>query len=439
MFDIEQLITLNHESKDLDYKGPMNWSLLEKKEKCELVKDVLAFANSGGGFIVIGVSEDSTGFIQVGLSEEQISSFETTEFNQFIQIYAEPPINCKFHKATFNEKSYLVIQIPGFSDTPHICKQELPQILNKSYIYVRTDNNNSAPLNSSSDFRLLIERAVRQKQDDLLESFRSILIGASQSAPNEESGPKFLNELSEARENANAIFFYQDNLGDVLTSSGYKESWSYPDNFDPKFLDLATIRRISKNASENYRGWPYIFYGKSSSNAPSAQDYGLSMNHKFTDFGDNRRSDYWQLNYSSFFYQRVLMWEDDYAKNKNHSNFLEINELACYVAEALRAITTLYDGILSPNDHLNLGFKLCGINGKRIDTVATGTLGFQQDFIAKSDSITYTECRSLAEWRVGTEDYAVDICKYFLERFNWEHPNTDIVRNRIRKLFNREI
>ena len=439
MFDLEQLITSNHESKDLDYKGPMNWGQMEKKDKCELVKDVLAFANSGGGFIVIGVSEDSTGFILKGLSEDEISSFETTEFNQFIQKYAEPPINCKFHKTVLKGKSYLVIQIPGFSDTPHICKQELLPTLNKSYIYVRTDNNNSAPLNSSSDFRLLIERAVRQKQDELLESFKSILTGANQTPFNDDSELKFIDELNEARKNADQIFFYQSPLGDILTTAAYRESGSFPNNFNPTLLDLSTIRRLCRNASENFRGWPYLFYGKRDENAPSAQTYGLSMGHKFLDFGENRRSDYWQVNFSSLLYQRVMMWEDDYAIRNKVCSFLEINELACYIAEALKAMTTIYDGILSPNNILNIGFKLHGISGKRVEAISNDSIGIPDNYTAKTKLIEYRAARPLAEWRAGIEDYAVDIWKYFLERFNWEHPNTDLARSRIRKLFNRQI
>jgi hypothetical protein len=438
MLDLELLITSNHESKDLDYKAPMNWGLMEKKDKCELVKDVLAFANSGGGFIVVGVSEDSAGFKHQGLSEEELSSFETTEFNQFIQIYAEPPINCKFHKTNLSDRSYLVIQIPGFSDTPHVCKQELLPTLNKSYIYIRTDNNNSAPLNSSSDFRLLIERAVRQKQDDLLESFKSILTGTNQTSPNNDSETKFLIELDEARKNADSIFFYQSPLGDIQTTAAYRESWSFPNNFEPDLLDLSVIRRLCKNASENFRGWPYLFYGKRDENAPAAQSHGLSMGHKFFDFNNNRRSDYWQVNFSSLLYQRVMMWEDDHANREKLPNFLEINELACYIAEALKAMTTIYNGTLSPNDTLNIGFKLHGINGKRIEAISNNSIGFSENYTAKTNSIEYKAARSLAEWRAGLEDYAVDIWKYFLERFNWEHPNTNIARNRIQKLFKRE-
>lgn len=81
------------ESKEVEYKGPLAWDEDDKKGCCELTKDVIAIANTGGGWIVIGVRESPTGFLPEGLSAEQAESFETTRVNRFINNYAEPPID----------------------------------------------------------------------------------------------------------------------------------------------------------------------------------------------------------------------------------------------------------------------------------------------------------------------------------------------------------
>jgi hypothetical protein len=65
--ELTAILLRGHESKDFDYKMAALWNETDKKACCELVKDILAMANTGGGFIVIGVSEPTTGFSLMGL------------------------------------------------------------------------------------------------------------------------------------------------------------------------------------------------------------------------------------------------------------------------------------------------------------------------------------------------------------------------------------
>jgi predicted HTH transcriptional regulator len=65
--ELTAILLRGHESKDFDYKMAAQWNETDKKACCELVKDILAMANTAGGFIVIGVSEPTTGFSLMGL------------------------------------------------------------------------------------------------------------------------------------------------------------------------------------------------------------------------------------------------------------------------------------------------------------------------------------------------------------------------------------
>jgi predicted HTH transcriptional regulator len=120
-----QLIAIlrrGYESKDLDYKGPMSWDETGKETCCGLVKDILGMANTAGGFIVIGVSETPTGFSWDGLSATQLQTFETSRVNRFLQNYAEPPINALLRKINHENKTFVIVEIPEFPDTP-VCSQ----------------------------------------------------------------------------------------------------------------------------------------------------------------------------------------------------------------------------------------------------------------------------------------------------------------------------
>lgn len=63
---LQELIDLRREDENLDYKSYYDYSSKSKKDRVELAKDILAFANTPhGGYIVLGVSDDH--FAPVGL------------------------------------------------------------------------------------------------------------------------------------------------------------------------------------------------------------------------------------------------------------------------------------------------------------------------------------------------------------------------------------
>lgn len=109
-------------------------------------------ANTLGGFIVVGVSEPPTGFSWDGLTPFQLNSFDTSRVNRFLQNYADPPINASLRKVEDQGKHFVIIEVPRFTDTPHVCQKDFPGVLNVAAIYVRTDNNETSPLKSSRRF-----------------------------------------------------------------------------------------------------------------------------------------------------------------------------------------------------------------------------------------------------------------------------------------------
>ena len=134
--ELVTIINRGCEAKDLDYKAPMPWDEADKKACCELVKDILGMANTLGGYIVIGVSELPDGYSQEGLTAAQADSFDTSRLNRFLQNYADPPINALLRKVKHAEKIFVVIEVPRFTDTPHVCQRDFPDVLRGTTLYV---------------------------------------------------------------------------------------------------------------------------------------------------------------------------------------------------------------------------------------------------------------------------------------------------------------
>jgi EAL domain-containing protein (putative c-di-GMP-specific phosphodiesterase class I) len=171
---IVDLLNQNAENKNLDYKEYFNWTTASKEMRIELIKDILAMANTdGGGKILFGVTDSHFEF--VGLSQDDYISFDTTKLNDLLHEYTDPRFSCEIYKPDLIDgKLTIVIDIPEFREVPIICKKEFhsnvtkKQVLRKGQIYIRTNKGSSEGISSSEDMRELLNRAVKSNGDELI-------------------------------------------------------------------------------------------------------------------------------------------------------------------------------------------------------------------------------------------------------------------------------
>lgn len=394
MKDLKQIIMRGYESKNVDYKGPGKWDETDKKACCELVKDILAMSNSEGGFLVIGVAEKGGEFQHVGLSVEELRSYETSRVNRFLQNYADPPINCLVVKEQIYDQTFIIIEVPGFKETPHLCQKEFPGVLKPSGLYVRTDNNESALVQSSADFRRVVERAVRNKQDELLESFRAILTNSAIKSEEQYCNKQYEQELANAVTNGNFATFYKKNVYDESKYEGYREFWCYPSEYIQNRFSLAQIHTAAKSADVDFRGWPFLYYGNHQEDKPYAIDGGIEAKTRYVDFANQDRADYWQFQQSGLFYHRRLMWEESMGGKIPEHPVMLFKEPALYSAEGLHTMIKLFENLLDVDEEVKVGLRVTGTQGRMLVS-DSGPLRMQ--YIAMMPSITFEKARSLAD------------------------------------------
>lgn len=432
--DLIAILLRGHESKDLDYKSATAWEEKDKKACCELVKDILAMANTLGGFIAIGVSELPTGPSFDGVSPEQADSFDTSRLNRFLQNYAAPPINALLRKVTHGGKTFILIEVPPFSNTPHICQKDFPGVLSAPTLYVRTDNNESAPVRSDADFQGVIERAVRNRGDALLASFRSIL--TSGAIPRE---PSSLEHFSDQRRAAESRFEQLNPPKHEEPAPGYFEVSFIPEQFDASRFAIEILRVAAERAQVTYTGWPFLYFDREQMKRTYVIQDGWETLIQDTAWGGDFLVDFWRWQQSGLFYYRTALRPSDTQSARGRMPVADVKFLAIYIAQAIDCLTRLYDGLFEDSEYVSINLRILNTDGRRLVNSEPDAMPLWGPYICRIPEILVERRFPLAEWRAAVIEHAVAITNEVYVRFNWTRPNLDAARGTIQRTFGRRL
>ena len=387
-------------------------------------------ANTQGGFIVIGVSEPPNGFSFDGVTSDQAKSFDTTRLNRFLQIYADPPINTRLRKVNHDGKVFIIIEVPAFSDAPHICQKEYPGGLTAPTLYVRTDNNESAPVKSAADFKNVVERAVRNRSDALLSSFRSILTSGS-IAPEPSAREKFLAQ----REDALIRFTQVNPLKEKEPLLGYLEASFFPEQFDASRFTIPALRAAAERAHVTYTGWPFLYIHANTPERTYAIQDGWETLVSTKDLGGDDLLDFWRLQQSGLFFHRTTLRPSE--AKADGSAVADLKYIAVYAGEAIDCLTRLYDGLLDDAEYVTLMMRILNTDNRTLVN-AWGSMPLWNAYTCHIPEIVVERRLPLADWRAAIVDHAVDMVNDVYLRFNWSQPSLGLAKNAIEKTFARQ-
>lgn len=102
---------LKSELSDIDYKEI--YKISDRKSKVELIKDITSFANSKGGYIIFGVTNDG---IWTGLDDRSDVKFDSADIAQIIDEYVDGEIQFLSNIVEIENASFIVFYINGTSE-----------------------------------------------------------------------------------------------------------------------------------------------------------------------------------------------------------------------------------------------------------------------------------------------------------------------------------
>ncbi len=301
---LNELVTHVRESLDIEVKDWLD--LATREDQANLAQALIALANHGGGYVVIGFREIEGVYGAIGPARP-IGQYCQDTINNIVDRYAAPRFHCDVHfVADEDGVGHPVIVVPGGHRVPIRAARGGPDghHLTANAYYVRRHGPRSEPPQSPDEWDNLIRRCLRNAKDDLLDGMRAILVGLPPSST--ELGVR--EDLLDAWID-NAMYEWTNTLN----------RYGLPDDHVARFplghvtfayrlvgnlreIGLARLRDILGRAEGNMTGWPEWMINAGFGVLPPGpinQDViACSLAQKESQLTDD--CDYWQVSRTGF-------------------------------------------------------------------------------------------------------------------------------------------
>jgi len=252
---LRELVQFPREDLNIELKGWLSPS--NETDRANVAKALLALANTGGGYLLIGFDEYENGW--AAAPNEGGDDFSQDVINQIIARYADPPFHCAvYHVATMTANiAHPVIVVPGNHRVPIRAKSEDPgrKHVKLHAYYIRRPGPCSDQPQSAQEWDGLINRCMLAAREDLLAAFRHIMQQNDPERPASADGGLQTWERS-AYDRFHRLV--KEALPSDQQSPYARGVWSVAYSLDGTIpqLDLEDFREVLHRVRGHETGWP---------------------------------------------------------------------------------------------------------------------------------------------------------------------------------------
>ncbi len=169
-----------YETLDVEIKGWLD-IVGNNDHKATLAKAMIALANHGGGFAILGFEQTDQGVAPSPNRPVNLAAYTPDTVNAVVAAYAEPSFHCDVQIATRASTgvTYPIIGVPGGHHVPIKARRDGPngQIVKQNAYYVRRPGPQSEIPQNAAEWDQLIRRCISNARDSLVDQIRGILAG----------------------------------------------------------------------------------------------------------------------------------------------------------------------------------------------------------------------------------------------------------------------
>ena len=178
--DLDDLINEPRETLDVEVKEWLD--LTDNDHRSMVAKEIIALANHGGGFLVIGFEERADGTFEPSAGRPtNLDAWSQDSIQSIVFKYADPGVQCRVHHRAnaASRERYPIIAIPGGRRVPIRAKAGSPdgKKLSAHRVYIRRPGPASEEPKTAEEWDRFFERCLQNRRAELLEAMRSIMTG----------------------------------------------------------------------------------------------------------------------------------------------------------------------------------------------------------------------------------------------------------------------
>lgn len=358
-----------------------NWLDLKSsaEAKATFMKAVIALANHGGGFLIIGLTEKGHEFHESGERPEALEFYNQDLINGIVSSYADPAFHCSMHFVESPSRHiYPVVRVPGGHKVPIRAKRASPdgKLLENNCIYVRKPGPKSERPIEAREWEDLFARCFENRKDDVLNQLRLMISGTNNSTLAAESKADLRDWIDSCMSRWSALLQSSGSVGNASCDKGLI-IFSYELVGSRKTLSLTQLPNVVRAAVIRHTGWPMFWYPSRNEIAPYPyQDAvecwiarGASM---LNDERDASKSDFWRITTSGQAFLLRGFQEDDSGQVLPDGSEIRAGTLFDFVlpiwraAELMLHAESMARGLIEGPASVNFHIEYRGLKGRQL-------------------------------------------------------------------------
>lgn len=359
--ELEQLLTLGHETRSFEVKGPGDFT--NKEYVGKVARAVMAMGNSsGGGLVCLGIDEDTQAAMQPGLNEEQYRAWaKYDDVVDRLSGHSDPALDFTVHPVVLSSGARVVVlNVPEFADVPYICKRPAgngrTEVLKRGALYVRPGGKpRSVPVPSSNDMRDLIDRAVNSGVRRFLHTAEASGFDLKGQNPRTEDPYQKVNECWAA---SGSSFLGQ------LQGAGHMTASLVPEVDSGTEFPSGYLERLLTENVVRLRGWPLPFIDN---DGPRRYQGFLAQDLEPIKVP---LAEAWRFTSGGAFSQKRVLSDDLEPETRGWSlqgsDMVKIPDVLLYLIEIVVFASRLASSLDAPR--VSFRFSLENISGRRLET-----------------------------------------------------------------------
>ena len=372
---LDELLLEPREALDVEVKEWLD--LNDNGHRALLAKEIIALANHGGGYIVVGSKELADGTFKPATPRPaNLDDWAQDTIQAIVAKYVDPAIQCLVtHRAPpGGADRYPIIAVPGSHRVPIRAKAGSPDgsKLVPHRIYVRRPGPSSEEPKTAEEWDRLMEKCVQGRQAELLDAMRSIIAGVVPStAPKEPTRADQLKAFSRAAAERwdERIASLPQDAPPRMPLGHYDIAIAIDGQFEAK--TLSDLRDTISSAVRNHSGWPPFLTVNRVPFSPRPADGAVEFWRGPDNDGSFDRPahhDFWRISPDGLLFTRRGFQEDgDLHKDIKPGTTFDITSPAWRVGEAILEASYIARALQAADDaNLICSCSWTGLKGRTL-------------------------------------------------------------------------